>query len=89
VLLGLKLAPCPHCRQTGALIGHGFLRGYAEQGSEVVVRSRGRRVFCSNREQRPGCGGTFSVLLSTVLSGFVVRTLTLLCFATAVHFGAV
>jgi hypothetical protein len=23
VLLGLKLAPCPHCRRTGALIGHG------------------------------------------------------------------
>jgi len=48
---------------------------------EVV---RGRRVFCSNRGQRPGCGRTFSVLLSTVLSCFVVRTLTLFCFATAV-----
>jgi hypothetical protein len=31
-----------------------------------------------------GCGRTFSVKLSTVLSGFVVRTLTLFCFATAV-----
>jgi hypothetical protein len=82
VLLGLKLTRCPHCRRTGALIGHGFARGYAERGSDVVVR--GRRVFCSNRGQRPGCGRTFSVLLSTVMSGFVVRTLTLFCFATAV-----
>jgi hypothetical protein len=82
VLFGLKLAQCPHCRQTGALIGHGLLRGYAEQGSEVV--ERGRRVFCSNRGQRPGCGRTFSVLLSTVLYGFVVRTLTLYRFANAV-----
>ena len=45
--LGLELAWCPHCQQSGALIGHGVLRGYAECTSEVVVR--GRRVFCSNR----------------------------------------
>jgi hypothetical protein len=49
--------------------------------------ARGRRVFCSNRGQRPGCGRTFSVLLSTVLSGFVVRTVTLYSFATAVLSG--
>lgn len=82
MLFGLKLTACPHCRQTGALIGHGFLHGYAEQGSEEVVR--GRRVFCSNRGRRRGCGRTFSVLLGSLLSGFVVRTLTLFCFATAV-----
>lgn len=85
MLFGLKLTACPHCRVTGALIGHGFVRGYAEHGSEEVVR--GRRVFCSNRGQREGCGRTFSVLLSTVLSGFVVRTLTLFCFAMAVPNG--
>ncbi len=67
------------------MIGHGFLRGYGERGSEVVVR--GRRVFCSNRGQRPGCGQTFSVLLSTMLSGFTVRALTLFCFAKAVLVG--
>lgn len=82
MLLGLKLTCCLHCRRTGALIGHGLLRGYAEQDSEVVVR--GRRVFCSNRGRRPGCGRTFSVLLSTVLYGFVVRTLTLFRFGNAV-----
>lgn len=54
----------------------------AERGSEVVVR--GRRIYCSNRGQRPGCGRTFSVLLSTVLAGFVVRTATLFRFASAV-----
>lgn len=65
--------------------GHGFLRGYAERTSEVVTR--GRRVFCSNRGHRRGCGRTFPVLLSTVLRGFVVRTLTFFCFATAVLSG--
>jgi hypothetical protein len=82
VLLGLKLAGCPQCRRSRTLIGHGLLRGYAEHSSEVVVR--GRRVLCSNRGQRPGCGRTFSVLLSTVVASFVVRTLTLYRFAKAV-----
>lgn len=80
--LDIGLWACPHCNKSGTLIGHGYLRGYAERGSELVVR--GRRVFCSNRHRRAGCGRTFSVKLSTVLSGFVVRTLTLFCFATAV-----
>jgi len=82
MLFGIKVVACPHCRRCGALIGHGFLRGYAERSSEQAVR--GRRFFCSNRAQRPGCGRTFSVALMTVLSGFVVRTLTLLCFAQSV-----
>jgi hypothetical protein len=85
VLLGLKLARCPHCRRTGALVGHGLLRGYGERHSEQLVR--GRRVLCSNRHRRAGCGRTFSVLLSTVLSGFVMRTLTLFRFASAVLSG--
>jgi hypothetical protein len=85
VLFGLKLAPCPHCRRTGALNGHGLLRGYAEGESAVVVR--GRRVFCSNRARRPGCGQTFSVRLRAVLAGFVVRTLTLWLFVSAVVSG--
>jgi hypothetical protein len=80
--LTLKLVTCPHCRRAGALIGHGFLHGYAEQSSEVGLR--GRRFFCSNRGRRPGCGRTFSVALSTVLAGFVIRTITLFSFVTAV-----
>lgn len=82
MLLGLKLAACPHCHRTGALIGHGFLRGYAERGSDVEVR--GRRFFCSDRGRRTGCGRTTSTKLRTVLSGYVVRTLTLWCFVQAV-----
>lgn len=82
VLANIKHIACSHCRRSGALIGHGCLRGYAERGSETVVR--GRRFFCSNRGRRPGCGRTFSVKLETVVSGFVVRTLTLWRFVQAV-----
>lgn len=85
VLLTIKLVGCPHCRKTGMLIGHGFLRGYAERSSEVLVR--GRRIFCSNRGRQRGCGRTFSVKLTTVLAGFVVRTLTLWFFASSVLAG--
>jgi hypothetical protein len=74
----IKLRACPHCRRIGALIGHGFLRGYAERGSELEVR--GRRFFCSNRYRRRGCGRTFSVLLATVVARFVVRAVTLFRF---------
>lgn len=85
VLFGIKLTACPHCKRTGALIGHGLLHGYAEHGSETIVR--GRRFFCSNRGRRPGCGRTFSVKLLTIVRGFVVGTLTLWCFTQAVLAG--
>jgi len=59
----LKLTRCPHCRVIGTLILHGFLRGYDEndQGRKSV---RARRVFCSNRKARGGCGRTFSVWIA-------------------------
>lgn len=70
-----KLQACPHCGRTGTLIGHGMLFGYAERTQERVVR--GRRLFCSNRNRRPGCGRTLSIWLGAVIAGFVVRTRTL------------
>jgi hypothetical protein len=71
VLAEAKQMACPHCRRTGMVVGHGLLMGYAEHGSELVVR--GRRLLCSRRFLRSGCGRTFSVLLATVLAGFVAR----------------
>jgi hypothetical protein len=59
----LKLTPCPRCKVVGTLILHGFLRGHDElnrQGKAV----RARRVFCSNRNRRDGCGKTFSVWIA-------------------------
>lgn len=87
LLLSLKLTTCPQCQRTGALIGHGFLRGYAEKDSESASAVRGRRFFCSNRGRRPGCGRTFSVQFESVLCCFVVGTLTLWCFVQAVLSG--
>lgn len=56
----LKQTPCPHCNVVGMLIRHGSLRGFDENNlKQQTVRAR--RVFCSNRNARHGCGRTFSV----------------------------
>jgi hypothetical protein len=56
----LKQLPCPHCKVAGTLIRHGCLRGF-DDSSPKRKTLRARRVFCSNRHRRPGCGRTFSV----------------------------
>src|SRR6516165_9563964 len=56
----LKQTPCPHCRVVGALIRHGFLYGFDETNPRRRTL-RARRIFCSNRNARRGCGRTFSV----------------------------
>lgn len=42
------------------LIRHGYLRGY-DDGRPQRRTVRARRIFCSNRHRRRGCGRTFSV----------------------------
>jgi hypothetical protein len=59
----LKLTPCPHCKTVGTLIRHGFLYGFDETNPQRKT-VRARRVLCSNRNARPGCGRTFSVWLA-------------------------
>lgn len=70
--LQAKQDHCPHCGRADTLVGHGLLYGYAAHGSETIVR--GRRLLCSNRHRRPGCGHTVAVLLATVLACCVVST---------------
>ena len=55
----LKMTACPHCRTVGTLNRHGTITGYSETGRGRAVR--GRRVFCSNRGRRPGCGRSANV----------------------------
>jgi hypothetical protein len=56
----LKQTPCPHCKVVGTLIRHGFLYGF-DDSSPQRKTLRARRLFCSNRHRRRGCGRTFSV----------------------------
>jgi hypothetical protein len=59
----LKLTPCPHCQVVGALIRHGSRYGFDDSNPHRKTL-RARRIFCSNRHARPGCGRTFSVWLA-------------------------
>lgn len=59
----LKQTPCPHCKVVGMLIRHGFLYGFDESNPQRKT-VRARRIFCSNRNARRGCGRTFSVWLA-------------------------
>lgn len=86
LLARAKQFACPQCRCVGMLVGHGQLAGYAERSTCHEVR--GRRLLCSARFRRSGCGRTFSVLIATVVAGFNVRTSTLSAFLEAVVGGA-
>lgn len=57
----MKLTTCPHCQYFGWLILHGFLY------SSISNKIRGRRVFCSNRGNKKGCGQTSSILKADTL----------------------
>ena len=59
----LKQTPCPRCKAVGTMIRHGFLYGFDEKSPRRKT-VRARRIFCSNRHARPGCGRTFSVWLA-------------------------
>jgi hypothetical protein len=58
----LKQTSCPHCKAVGTLIQHGYLLGFDESSQQRTRRAR--RIFCSNRNARPGCGRTFSIWLA-------------------------
>lgn len=75
----LKLISCPRCKKIGYLILHGYLYGYQDTHDSGKTE-RGRRIFCSNRKNRNGCGGTFSILKATILKCFRISAGFLWCF---------
>ncbi|QEL16785.1 hypothetical protein [Limnoglobus roseus] len=75
----LKRTPCPHCRAVGTLNRHGSLHGYDDSRPRRTTL-RARRVFCSNRHRRPGCGRTTSVWIATKIRRSSLTTGTLGAF---------
>ena len=72
----LKLTSCPHCKATGTLIRHGSLSGYDDTSPQRKTL-RARRIFCSNRHRRPGCGRTVSVWIADKIRRLSLTTRTL------------
>lgn len=55
--LGEKIQ-CKHCQRCGQMVSHGFI--YTQVEKEPV----GKRLFCSNRYGRSGCGRTQQLYLA-------------------------
>jgi hypothetical protein len=75
----LKQTACPHCKTIGTLIRHGTLAGFDDSNSQRRTL-RARRIFCSNRHRRQGCGRTFSVWLADKIRRLSITTRTLWTF---------
>jgi hypothetical protein len=60
----LDHAPCRHCKQTQQLVSHGFIRKKRVGAEPEAV---GKRVFCSNRHHRTGCGRTMQLYVDTTV----------------------
>lgn len=84
----LKHTPCPHCKVVGTLIRHGCLRGY-DDSNPPRETLRARRVFCSNRYARRGCGRTFSVWRADQIRRLSLSTGTLWRFLKCAVAGSI
>ena len=78
----IKLILCPHCKKSGFLILHGGAYGYSEQENSRILR--GHRIYCSNRNNRNGCGKTFSILAAGLLPGFIISAQSLWLFLESI-----
>jgi hypothetical protein len=52
---------CKHCHQSGQMVSHGFIY---KQHSSADKEPVGKRVFCSNRHGRSGCGKTHQLYVA-------------------------
>jgi hypothetical protein len=75
----LKLTSCPHCKAVGTLNRHGSLYGF-DDSTPPRKTLRARRMFCSNRHRRPGCGRTVSVWLADKIRRLSLGTRSLWAF---------
>ncbi|BBB62219.1 hypothetical protein UNDKW_5964 (plasmid) [Undibacterium sp. KW1] len=79
----LEYAQCKHCQQTQHLVSHGFIRKKRLGAEPQAV---GKRVYCSNRHHRTGCGRTMQLYLDSTIrylhhAGCCVVALVLLLMA--------
>jgi hypothetical protein len=82
----LKMTMCPNCKLRGFLILHGYLYGYSEYSAADRIK-RGRRIFCSNRNKKMGCGRTFSFLMAAFIYKFTTSAQTVWRFLNNVKNG--
>lgn len=77
--------PCHHCHQRGQWVSHGFVYKKQHRGEPLPV---GKRIFCSNRYGRSGCGRTRRLYLAAVIPAWHYATSCLAGFVSALCAGA-
>ena len=76
---------CRHCGRTHQLVSHGFVYKKRLGGDPLAV---GKRVFCSNRHRRPGCGRTMRLYLDAALRGLHYAGAQVVAFVFALMSGS-
>jgi hypothetical protein len=80
--MNLKTTPslqCPHCKRQGQLLSHGFVY----KKSHVSKKAVGKRIFCSNRNRKKGCGKTIRLYIAEQAHKLHYDTKHLLTFIIA------
>lgn len=70
-------AVCPQCRKTDQFVSHGFIYKRLNLGKRQTI---GKRIFCSNRSGRSGCGSTCQLYISQTLPSLQYNALHLFVF---------
>lgn len=71
---------CEHCHARGQFVSHGFVY---KQRSQQVKEPVGKRILCSPRSGRTGCGRTVQLYLATEIPAHHYGTAQVVSFITA------
>jgi hypothetical protein len=72
--------PCCHCTKNDQLVSHGYVY---KQRSRSLREAVGKRILCSNRYGRSGCGRTFRLYLATEIPSLQYGAAQLFVFLSA------
>ena len=79
---------CAHCLKSDQFVSHGNIY---KQRSSAFAEKVGKRLFCSNRSGRNGCGRTYQIYIANEVPSFRYGASQLFVFITAllanVHIG--
>lgn len=68
---------CKNCKKSGQFVSHGFTYKKDHNGKKLIT---GKRIFCSNRNSRSGCGSTFMIYLKDTIPTCSYMTTHVLIF---------
>jgi len=71
---------CAHCLRNDQFVSHGIIY---KQRSSTFAEKVGKRIFCSNRYGRNGCGRTFQLYTAYEIPSFRYGAAHLFIFITA------